>query len=284
MAISTLPRTDSNEVYYRQTIKLPFKCDRTPFKLGDRDGVQFKGYGTGALIKELVVTLILAATPDVGKDAARLSTIDTISVSGRTQVPKVPAGMLVYSLRGSTGAAHRVEAVVTDSVHRSSGTPATQNQIFNNFRQVLPTSVQQPTTAYNQAVDNNFPTPPVRKSPPLPPPPPVVTQGGPSANTPVAECIVGTEITAQYPEAQVQYQVARGNSTPSMKCASITKSVRGSTGRAVQVTQGQGSTPSVLECGTVPGTKRFNECASYRSSDDSTIAMHDKYKAVGDIT
>jgi hypothetical protein len=133
-------------------------------------------------------------------------------------------------------------------------------------------------------VDNNFPTPPVRKSPPLPPPPPVVTQGGPSANTPVAECIVGTEITAQYPEAQVQYQEARGNSTPSMKCASITKSVRGSTGRAVQVTQGQGSTPSVLECGTIPGTKRFNECASYSSSDDSTIATHDKYKAVEDTT
>jgi hypothetical protein len=66
--------------------------------------------------------------------------------------------------------------------------------------------------------------------------------------------------------------------TPSMKCTSLTKSNRGSTGKAVQVTQGQGSTPSVLEYGTVPGTKRFNECASYSSSDDSTIATHDKYK------
>jgi hypothetical protein len=125
MAISTLPFTDSNEIYYRQTIKLPFKCDRTPFKIGDRDGVQFKGYGVGAAVKELVVTLISAATPDVGRDAARLSTIDTISVSGRTQVPQVPAGMSVYSLRGSTGAARRVEPVVTDSVRRGSGTPAT---------------------------------------------------------------------------------------------------------------------------------------------------------------
>jgi hypothetical protein len=87
MAISTLPRTDSNEVYYRQTIKLPFKCDRTPFKIGDRDSVEFNGYGVGAAIKELVITLVLAATPDVGRDAARLSTIDTNSVSGRTQVP-----------------------------------------------------------------------------------------------------------------------------------------------------------------------------------------------------
>jgi hypothetical protein len=269
MAISTLPRTDSNEVYYRQTIKLPFKCDRTPFKIGDWDGVQFKGYGVGAAVKELVVTLISAATPDVGRDAARLSTIDTISVSGRTQVPQVPTGMSVYSLRGSTGAARRVEPVVTDSVRRGTGTPATQNWIFDNFRQVLPTSLQQATPAYNQAVDNNFPTPPVRKSPPLPPPPPVVTQGSPRTSTPVAECIVGTEITAQYPEAQVQYQEARKTSTPSVKCASITKSVRGSTGRAVQVTQGQGSTPSVLGCGTIPGTKRFNECASYSSTGSS---------------
>jgi hypothetical protein len=82
--------------------------------------------------------------------------------------------MSVYSLRGSTGAARRVEPVVTDSVRRGSGTPATQNRIFDNFRQVLPTSLQQATPAYNQAVDNNFPTPPVRKSPPLPQPPPVV--------------------------------------------------------------------------------------------------------------
>jgi hypothetical protein len=231
MAISTLPRTDSNEVYYRQTIKLPFNCDCTPFKIGDRDGVEFKGYGTGAPIKELVVTLISAATPDVGRDAARLSTIDTLSVSGRTQVPQVPAGLSVCSLRGSTGAARRVTPVVTDSVRRGTGTAATQNRIFDNFQQVLPTSVQQPTTAYNQAVDNNnFPTPPVRKSPPLPPPPPVVTQGGPRTSTPVAECIVGTEITAQYPEAQVEYpeaqveyQEARKTSTPSVKCAGITK-------------------------------------------------------------
>jgi hypothetical protein len=103
-------------------------------------------YGEGAAIKELVVTLVLAATPDIGRDAARLSTIDTISVSGRTQVPQVPAGLSVYSLCGSTGEARRVQPVATNSVRRGSGTPATQNRIFDNFRQVLPTSVQQPTT------------------------------------------------------------------------------------------------------------------------------------------
>jgi hypothetical protein len=107
----------------------------------------------------------------------------------------------------------------------------------------------------------------------LPPPPPqVVVQGGPWARTPVAECIVDTEITSQYPEAQVQYQDARVTSTPSVKCTSTTKSAQGSTGRAVQVTQSHGSTPSVLDCGTAPGTKRFNECASYSTSEDSTIA------------
>jgi hypothetical protein len=145
MAISTLPRTDSNKVYYKQAIKLHFKCDCTPFKIDNWDGVQFKGYGAGALVKELVVTLILAYTPDIGRDAARLSTIDTISVSSRTQVPQVPAGLSVYSLHGSTGAARRVEALVDHGVRSGSATPATQNRIFDNFRQVLPTSLQQMT-------------------------------------------------------------------------------------------------------------------------------------------
>jgi hypothetical protein len=301
MAIATLPRRATGEFYYKQTIQLPFKCDRTPVTIGSREGVQFKGYGEGAIMKELIVNLASVATPDLRTNVYRGTSCEVVSLSGRTQVPEVPPGLSVCSLRGSTGAARRVGPVINDSVHgnhtsrppipnvavgtsgRGSGTPATQNRIFD-FHQVLPTSVQQATPAYNQAVDKNFPTPPVRKSPPLPPPPPVVVQGGPSASTPVAECIVGTEITAQYPEAQVQYQEERGSSTPSMKCTSITKSVRGSTGRAVQVTQGQGSTPSVLECGTVPGTKRFNECASYSSSDDSTIATHDKYKVAGDTT
>jgi hypothetical protein len=82
---------------------------------------------------------------------------------------------------------------------------------------------------------------------------------------------MGTEITAQYLEAQIQYQTEVGQDIPSMKCTSITKSNRGSNGRAVQVTQGQRSTPSVLECGTVPGTKRFHECSSCSSSDDSLL-------------
>jgi hypothetical protein len=294
MTISTLPRTDGNEVYFKQTIKLPFKCDRNPVKIGDRDGIQFKGYGTGALIKELVVNLVSVATP-MGTDVARVSTIDTISVSGRTEACRVPGNTSVCSINPYTNGGTQVRAVV-DSVYgnpasrpptmtnvpmstadslRGSGTQPMQ-RIFNPFRQVLPV-----VPAYNQVeMDHDFPTPPVRVSPPLPPPPPVVAQGGSRAGTPIAECILGTEITTEYQEVQVQYAECVGNSTLDMECTSITKSARGCTGRAVQVTQGQCSvrnhTPSILDCGTIPGTKIFNECASYSGSESSSIATHDK--------
>ena len=140
---------------------------------------------------------------------------------------------------------------------------------------------------YVPAVEDSFPTPPVRVTAPLPPPPPVVVQDSTRVRTPVAECIVGSEITTQYQEAQVQYTEYCTNSTPLNESTNTTISLRRSTGHAVQVTQGQCSTrtrtPSVLECGTIPGTKRFHECESFSSSDDSTIATHDKESTRGKV-
>jgi hypothetical protein len=98
MAIATLPCRDSGEFYYKQTIQLPFMCDRTPVTIGYREGVQFKGYGKGAIMKELIVNLALVATPDLRTNVYRGTSCDVVSFAGRTQVLEVPNGLSECSL------------------------------------------------------------------------------------------------------------------------------------------------------------------------------------------
>jgi hypothetical protein len=108
MALMTLPRNDQDEVYFQQTIQLPFKVSRDPVKIDGREGIQFKAFGTGGYIKQLVVELISAKScyPKNTRFPTMVP-VDFVSVAGHTCVPRVPRGGLVFSINPHTGVPQR---------------------------------------------------------------------------------------------------------------------------------------------------------------------------------
>jgi hypothetical protein len=314
MALMTLPRSDQDEVYFKQTIHLPFKVSRDPVKLDGREGVQFKGFGSG--IKQMVVELISAKSCYPKNKSHRTNStipVDYVSVAGRTYIQPVPSCGSVFSINQHTGVAQPQGPVPSSTYVRKAPpvqqvTTSSSRKKYNYgtsgttrlFEQVIPVQVPRkatPTVLHQdkEYQDDFFPTPPqVQVCPPLPPPPPVEDQRS-IRSVPVGRTKMDEEFKSTWSaRLPVGYststnKITRNQVTPSDGLVRERTNRTGSTGSGRQgnvpsVTQGTRSgsvcNRSVILEKVVPGNKRFNECASYDGSSSgdcaSTIATHDQ--------
>jgi hypothetical protein len=100
-ALQTLPCTKDGQVYFKQTVYLPFKVQKTPEMCNGYGGIQYKCY-KGGLIKQLVVELVSASYKP--KNVPNYPTEeDYIAFAGRRPSRQEAPNQSVFSLNPETG-------------------------------------------------------------------------------------------------------------------------------------------------------------------------------------